>query len=204
MIILNGEQGSQEWLLSRLGRVSASSVSKLIGAQGKPSTQAQGYINQLIAERITGELPEQYTNAHMERGNELEPDARRLYEFLTDSEVVEVGFCLHDTIAAGFSPDGLVGDDGGLEIKCPAPHTHVEYLRSGKLPSKYKPQVMMALWISGRKWWDFMSYHPAMKPLLVRVERDEDYIEALEKEVTKAADTIDKEVESLATTEVTP
>lgn len=200
MIILNDEQGSQEWLLSRLGKVSASSVSKLIGAQGKPSTQAQGYINQLIAETITGELPEQYTNSAMERGNELEPDARRLYEFLTDLEVVEVGFCLHDTIAAGFSPDGLVGDNGGLEIKCPQPHTHVEYLRAGKLPSKYKPQVMMALWISDRKWWDFMSYHPKMSPLIVRVERDQDYIDKLAKAVNEAAKVIDSEVERLATT----
>ena len=200
MIILNDEQGSQEWLLSRLGKVSASSVSKLIGAQGKPSTQAQGYINQLIAETITGELPEQYTNSAMERGNELEPDARRLYEFLTDSEVVEVGFCLHDTIAAGFSPDGLVGDDGGLEIKCPAPHTHVEYIRSGKVPTKYIPQIQMALWISDRKWWDFMSYHPKIEPLIVRVERDDAYIEKLAQAVTQAAMVIDKEVERLATT----
>lgn len=196
MIVLNDDQGSQEWLLSRLGKVSASGVSKLIGATGKPSTQAQGYIYQLAAEVITGEIPETYTNEHMERGNLLEPDARLLYELLTDSEVEQVGFCLHETIEAGFSPDGLVGDDGGLEIKCPAAKTHIEYLDKGKLPSKYKPQVMMALWISERQWWDFMSYHPAMDSLIVRVERDEDYIQSLADEVEKAASAIQR----LATT----
>jgi hypothetical protein len=87
--------------------------------------------------------------------------------------VVEVGLCLHDEFECGASPDGLVGDDGGLEIKCPLPHTHVSYLRAGDVTGKYIPQIQGCLWITGREWWDFMSYHPAMEDLIVRVYRDE-------------------------------
>jgi hypothetical protein len=168
---------------------------KIITTQGKWSTQADSYINQLVAEKLTGETTPFYQNEHMIRGTELEPDARQLYEFITGSEVQQVGFCLHDTLEAGASPDGLIGEDGGLEIKCPAPATHVEYLRGDKLPSKYKQQVMGCLWITGREWWDFMSYHPNMKPLIVRVERDEDYIAELEACVSKAVKLIEENVE---------
>jgi len=201
MIILNDEQGSEAWLRSRLGKISASRVDSLITPTGKPSAQADKYINELIAQRLSGELPETYTNAHMKRGNELEPSARALYELISDCTVDLAGFCTHETTACGFSPDGFVSEEGGLEIKCPAPHTHVEYLRKGKVPNKYIPQIQMALWISERKWWDFMSYHPKMEPLIVRVERDEEYIEKLSQAVTNAAKIIDDEVERLAPTE---
>jgi hypothetical protein len=188
-------QGSDEWISARLGIPSASMYGKIITTQGKWSTQADTYINQLVAEKLTGEQTPFYQNEHMARGTELEPDARKMYEFIKDVEVQEVGFCLHDTLEAGASPDGLIGEDGGLEIKCPAPATHVEYLRGGKLPSKYKQQVMGCLWITGREWWDFMSYHPSMKPLIVRVERDEDYIAELEACVSKAVELIEENVE---------
>jgi len=189
------EQGTDAWLAARLGIPSASMYAKIITTQGKWSTQADSYINQLVAEKLTGETTPFYQNEHMTRGTELEPDARQMYEFITGAEVQEVGFCLHDTLEAGASPDGLVGEDGGLEIKCPAPATHVEYLRGNKLPSKYKQQVMGCLWITGREWWDFMSYHPNMKPLIVRVERDEDYIAELEACVSKAVKLIEENVE---------
>jgi len=195
MRCINCEQGTDEWLASRLGIPSASMYAKIITTQGKWSTQADSYINQLVAEKLTGETTPFYQNEHMIRGTELEPDARQLYEFITGSEVQQVGFCLHDTLEAGASPDGLIGEDGGLEIKCPAPATHVEYLRGDKLPSKYKQQVMGCLWITGREWWDFMSYHPNMKPLIVRVERDEDYIAELEACVSKAVKLIEENVE---------
>ena len=200
MIILNDEQGSEAWLRSRIGKISASRGDSILTPTGKPSAQADKYINELIAQRLSGDLPETYTNVHMERGNELEPSARALYELVNDCTVDLAGFCLHPDLPAGFSPDGFVSTGGGLEIKCPAPHTHVEYLRKGKAPTKYLPQMQMALWISGREWWDFMSYHPKMEPLIVRVERDEEYIEKLQQEVTKAAKLIDKEVERLAST----
>lgn len=189
------EQGSPEWLAARLGIPSASMFAKIVTTKGAWSTSADTYINQLVAERLTGEREEVFQSHHMIRGTELEPDARDLYSLMTDSEVTEVGFCLHDTLAAGCSPDGLIGEDGGLEIKCPAPSTHVEYLRGGVLPSKYKQQVMGCLWITGREWWDFVSYHPTMKPLIVRVERDEEYIAALENCVTQAVHLIEQNVE---------
>lgn len=195
MRCIDCEQGSDEWIYARLGIPSASMYGKIITTQGKWSTQADTYINQLVAEKLTREQTPFYQNEHMARGTELEPDARKMYEFIKDVEVKEVGFCLHDTLEAGASPDGLIGEDGGLEIKCPAPATHVEYLRGGKLPSKYKQQVMGCLWITGREWWDFMSYHPSMKPLIVRVERDEDYIAELEACVSKAVELIEENVE---------
>ena len=193
MLVSNFEQGSQEWLQSRLGKPTASNFGKLITPTGRPSTSAEGYINELIAQRITGELPEFYTNAAMERGNELEPAAKALYEFINGVEVVEVGLCLHDEFECGASPDALVGDDGGLEVKCPLPHTHVAYLRDGKVPSKYIPQIQGCLWITGREWWDFMSYHPAMEDLIVRVERDNEYIKKLADQVERAVDIIKTE-----------
>lgn len=193
MRISNFEQGSQEWLESRLGRPTASNFGKLITSTGKPSSSADAYINELIAQRITGELPEFYTNAAMERGNELEPAAKTLYELMHDVEVIEVGLCLHDTFECGASPDGLVGNDGGVEIKCPLPHTHVSYLRDGKVPSKYIPQIQGCLWITEREWWDFMSYNPSMQDLIVRVYRDEAYIKKLADAVTSAVEIIETE-----------
>ena len=197
------EQGSVEWLNARLGVPSASMFAKIVTTKGAWSTQADGYINQLIAEDLTGEPTPFYQNEHMARGTELEPEARSAYEFLNDVVVEQVGFCLHDTMRAGCSPDGLVGDEGegGLEIKCPSGAVHVSYLRDGKLPSKYYQQVMGCLWITGRKWWDFMSYHPDMKPLIVRVERDEEYITALEAHVSKAVDLIAVNVDKFFTKE---
>lgn len=197
MRVLNHEQGTQEWLTSRLGCPSGSGFDKLITSTGKPSTQSEGYINQLIAELITGKPTEFKVTEAMERGTELESMAREFYELASGNEVQEVGFCMHDVLRCGVSPDGLVGEDGGLEIKCPAPHNHVAYLREGKLPTKYKQQVMGCLWVTGRDWWDFVSYHESMPALIVRVHRDEDFINALATEVAKAVDTIDIEVNRL-------
>ena len=197
MRIMGYEQGSEAWLMSRLGCPSGSQFDKLITSTGKPSTSADTYINQLIAEIMTNKPTEVKVNEWMQRGTELEPKAREYYELASGNDVTEVGFCMHDTAQCGVSPDGLVGADGGLEIKCPAPSTHVKYLRDGKLPVAYKQQVMGCLWITGRSWWDFVSYHESMPALLIRVERDEDYIKALETEVLKAVDTIQTEVKRL-------
>ena len=193
---MDHEQGTEEWSQARLGVPSASQFGKLITATGKPSTSAEGYINQLIAERMTGERAEIYTNAHMERGTMLEPEARSYYQFIIGREVRQVGFCLHDTIRAGCSPDGLI-DDCGLEIKCPSAPVHVAYLRDGKLPAQYKPQVMGCIWITGAESWDFLSYHPEMPPLLITVERDQKYIDLLAAEVERAAEEIEKQTERL-------
>ena len=197
MRIIESVQGTPEWLASRLGCPSGSGFDKLITATGKPSTQAEGYINQLIAEKLTGETTYVKVNEWMERGTLLEPRARDFYSIMSDNEVTEVGFCKHDELECGISPDGLIGSEGGLEIKCPAPSTHVAYLRGGNLPTKYKQQVMGCLWITGRDWWDFVSYHETMPALMVRVERDEDYIKALAEEVQRACETIETQYQKL-------
>jgi hypothetical protein len=191
MRIIECEQGTPEWLQARLGVPSASSYSKLVTTTGKSSAQAEAYINQLVAERITGEPTIFHVTEPMTRGIELEPEARFRYEMETGNLVIQVGFLMHDTLQAGASPDGLVGENGGLEIKCPSAHTHVEYLRDGDLPIKYFQQVQGCLWISGRDWWDFMSYHPKMEPLIVRVFRDEEFIKALECAVIDAVKVIE-------------
>jgi predicted phage-related endonuclease len=191
MRIIECEQGTPEWLQARLGIPSASSYAKLVTTTGKSSAQAEAYINQLVAERITGEPTVFHVTEPMTRGIELEPEARFRYEMETGNLVIQVGFLMHDTLQAGASPDGLVGENGGLEIKCPSAHTHVEYLRDGDLPIKYFQQVQGCLWISGRDWWDFMSYHPKMEPLIVRVFRDEEFIKALECAVIDAVKVIE-------------
>ena len=195
MIILTDEQGSPEWLASRLGRPSASMFSNLITTSGKPSSSAKKYIAEMVAERLTGRSKPFYSNVHMERGNFLEPEAREAYEFITDLEVVETGFILHDSEEFGCSPDGLVANDGGLEIKCPSDGVHAGYLIDGKVPTKYYQQVQGCMWVTGRDWWDFMSYHPEMPHLLVRMERNEEFIEAMATEVNKAVEIIVKESE---------
>lgn len=193
MRISEAIQGSEEWLESRLGRPTASNFGKLITPTGKASASAQGYIDELIAQKITGEIPEFFKSEAMQRGNDLETVAKSLYEFTYDVEVKEVGLCLHDKYECGASPDGLIGLDGGLEIKCPLPHTHVSYLRDGGIPSKYIPQVQGCLWITEREWWDFMSYHPSMEDLIVRVYRDNAYITKLAEQVIRAVEIIETE-----------
>ena len=198
MRTINHEQGTQEWLNSRLGCPSGSGFDKLITSGGKSSTQAEAYINQLIAELMTGQTTEVKVTEWMQRGTDLEPLARNFYELSSGNDVEEVGFCKHDTLECGVSPDGLIiGESGGLEIKCPTPATHIAYLRAGVLPSKYKQQVQGCMWVTGRDWWDFMSYHERMPALIVRVERDDDYIKLLAEEVSKAVDTIQSEVNRL-------
>lgn len=197
MRVCKFEQGTEGWLKDRLGCPSGSNMDKLITATGKPSSQAEGYINQLIAELMTGETTYVKVNEWMERGTQLEPKARAYYEFASDNEVTEIGFCKHPRLEAGVSPDGLIGKNGGLEIKCPAPATHVAYMRSGELPVKYKQQVMACLWITEREWWDFVSFHPDMPSLVTRIHRDEDYIKLLADEVEKACETIAREYQKL-------
>ena len=203
MIILDHEQGSDEWFASRLGRPSASMFNKLITSAGKASSQADGYINELIAERLTGVRVPIYVNEHMERGTRLEPDAREMYEFVTEQEVTEYGFILDDSEEFGCSPDGIIKDsdgnfEGGLEIKCPTDSNLIGYHRNNKsFISKYKHQVMGCMMVTGVKWFDLMAYSETIPHLIVRVERDDEYIEKLAAEVQKAVDIIVNETENL-------
>lgn len=178
------EQRTPEWFGVRKGVPTASCASRIITPTGKPSTQQTQYMNELAAEYVSGVLVEPYTNGDMKRGIELEPEARLFYEFIEGVSVEQVGFCLSEE-GYGCSPDGLINSDGGLQIKCPKPSTHVQYLLDGKLPYDYKPQVQMELLVTGRSWWDFLSYCPNMKHFIVRVEPDEDFQKALRSELIK-------------------
>lgn len=199
MIILDHEQGSDEWFASRLGRPSASMFYKLITSAGKPSASADKYINELIAERLNGVRVPVYVNEHMERGTKLEPEAREHYEFITEQKVTEYGFILDDSEEFGCSPDGLVGEDGGLEIKCPADSTIIGYHRHNKtFITKYRQQVQGCMLLTGAVWWDMMAYSETLPPLLIRVERDEEYIEKLAAEIDRAVTIIINETEKLA------
>lgn len=145
MKIIDFPQRSPEWFEARLGVPSASSFGKVITPTGKPSTQFDGYLNKLVAEVLTGRTDGQEANEAMMRGTELEPEARQYYELIA-GPVTETGFCIHDD-GFGCSPDGMVGEEGLLEIKCPLSHTHVEYLRDNEIPSIYIPQYRVSFWL---------------------------------------------------------
>lgn len=171
-------QGTSEWHAIRAGKPTASCFEKILSPTGKPSTQVEGYANQLLAEiMIDGVADTWEGNMWSERGKELEPDAVLFYEMQTDIETEQVGFVTN--YGVGCSPDRFVGSDGLLEIKCPSPQVHVKYLLKNKMESKYIPQVQGQLYVTGRKWCDWMSYHPEMPPVIIRVERDENYITSL-------------------------
>ncbi|SOB60611.1 Exonuclease [Pseudodesulfovibrio profundus] len=178
------EQGTPEWFAARAGVPSASCFDKIVTSKGKRSTQRKAYMFQLAGEAILGEKAESYTNAAMERGIELESEARDLYEFINDVSVEEVALCFGDDRKLwSCSPDGLVGETGGIEIKCPKIHTHVEYLVGNKLPTKYFQQVQGSLFVTGREYWDFMSYFPGLPPLIVRVDPDLEFHASLSAEL---------------------
>ncbi len=177
MQTLHCEQGSQEWMEARAGIATASEFHRIITpVHGTLSDGAESYINELIAERIAGVDPDEadhFVSKQMRHGHMLEPKARAQYMFDTDHEVTTVGFVVADDPLFGFSPDGLIGEEGGLELKCPDLKQHVAYVRAGGLPKKYRPQVHGSLALSGRDWWDFGSYAGWGMPLhLVRVTPD--------------------------------
>lgn len=187
MKIIDCEQNSPEWYKARLGIPTASAFSKIIASTGKASTQAGDYMNTLLAEWMAGEPLESWEgNQWTERGHELEQDARSFYEMRNNVDVKQVGFVTNDI--AGCSPDGLVGEDGGTEFKCPSPGIHVKYLLAGKLPSAYIPQVQGSLWVTERDWFDFVSYHPVLDSMIIRVNRDGKYISLLSEAITKFTD----------------
>ena len=201
MIILDHEQGSPEWLAARLGKPSASMFSKLITQTGKPSSSAHDYVTELIAERLTGKSEPFHVTEWMERGTALEPEAREAYEFISGNDVIETGFILDTSFEFGCSPDGLIleGESlGGLEIKAPKSKTMVSYLMNPQVGvKKYWQQIQGCMWITKRDWWDFFAYHPEMPHVLVRVDRDEEYIAKLAIEVEKAVAEILNQVEKL-------
>lgn len=214
-LILNVEQGSDEWKKARLGVITASEFDQIITPTGSKSASADKYMGKLIAEHITSEQQDNYCSDAMSDGIEREPKARSFFEAIKGVKVDSVGMVYKDSDKAiACSPDGLIRHDKiiflgenqteqghinqskylfmnknkaiweyhhGLEIKCPKLANHIGYVISDQMPKQYIPQVQGSIWTTGADGWWFMSYHPDYKPLIVFVERDDEYIEKMEK-----------------------
>jgi putative phage-type endonuclease len=185
------EQRSPEWYAARLGKVTASRVADVIAkTKSGYSASRANYMAELVCERLTGKQGDFYQNAAMVWGTETEPMARSAYEAHSGNLVTETGLVLHPSIAnAGASPDGLIDEDGLVEIKCPNTSTHIDTLLDEKVPSKYVTQIMWQMACTERKWCDFVSYDPRMPDhmqiFVKRVERNDEMIAELEREVEK-------------------
>lgn len=181
-------QGSDSWFAIRCGKVTASRVADVVARtkSGWGASRAN-YMAQLIAERLTDKVAESYSNAAMQWGVDTEPEARAAYEFRTDATVTEVAFVEHPHLDSGASPDGLIGDDGLVEIKCPNTATHIDTLLGQKIPSKYITQMQWQMACTKRQWCDFVSYDPrlpeAMRLYVKREHADAEQIKTLSEEI---------------------
>lgn len=187
---MSAPQGSQEWLKARAGHCTASRFKDVMAKiKAGEAASRRNYRVQLVTERMIGApISSGFKSAAMEWGTQTEPLARLAYEARTGEPVIESPFVLHPAVDwTGASPDGLVAADGIVEIKCPEPQTHMECLLDGVCPSEHIPQIQGQLWVTGRKWADFVSFDPRfpqhLRLLVVRVPRDDNYISALEFQV---------------------
>lgn len=184
--IFDCEQGSPEWFKARQGIPTASMFATVMakGRDGGASVTRRSYLMKLAGEILTGEPMEKYTNSHMERGHEMEDEARQWYEFVNDdAALARVGFLRRGS--KGASPDSLIGEDGILEIKTAAPHILAEYILADKFPAEHVAQCQGNLFVSGRQWLDILIYWPSMPKFTKRIQRDEDYIGKLAYEVER-------------------
>lgn len=178
-------QGTEAWFERRIGKLTASRMADVLAiTKSGPSASRKNYLAQLVAERLTGTRQESFTNAAIEWGVENEPLARAEYEILTDCSVDQVDFVDHPSIEwCGASPDGLVSNNGLIEIKAPNTATHIDYLLAGKPPAKYIPQMALQLACTGRQWCDFVSYDPRMpeqhRLFVVRFTPDAEYMKKI-------------------------
>ena len=197
------EQRTDEWFSARLGKVTASRVSDVVAKTKTGYGATRGnYMSQLIVERLTGKQAESFSSAAMQWGTDTEPLARAAYETFKDVLVDEEGFVQHPTIdMAGASPDGLIGDDGLVEIKCPNTATHIETLIAKKADARYINQMQWQMACTGRKWCDFVSFDPRMPEdlqlFVTRVERDDEKIAELEAGVIEFLNEVDQKIATL-------
>ncbi len=186
MTIYGCEQASPEWYECRRGIATASCFAEILakGKNGAEATGRRNYRAKLVVERLSGKIVEGYKSRAMDQGTEREPLAREAYMVATGNFVERAGFFRHDTIEAGASPDGLIGAEGGIECKCPELSAHIDYLQRNDEPPEYRAQIQGNMWLTGRVWWDFISWNPDFPPSLQlvirRVVRDEAYIARLE------------------------
>lgn len=201
---MNATQGTPEWLQARAGCLTASAIADIM-AKGKGGAESAGRANlraRLVAERLTGTPTETFQSEAMRWGTEQETFARAAYEIRCRVMVDQVGLVMHPELAfAGASPDGLVGDDGLVEIKSPNTATHIEYLLDGNPPRKYQPQMLWQMECTGRAWCDFVSYDPRMPEelqlLVVRFERDDQRIKELRDEAVRFLAEVESTIDQL-------
>ena len=193
------DQRSVEWIEARLGHATGSRAGDILA--GKDTQARKGYITQLVTERLTGASQDFFVNADMQRGIDVEPVARAAYQ--AGHELVdEVGFIKHPLIQwFGASPDGLVGDDGLVEIKCPRSTTHLDYIQGGKPPTKYIPQMLAQLSCTQRKWVDFVSFDNRfpehLQLFVVRFQPTQEEIEKFESKVKEFLSEVNNLMEKL-------
>lgn len=196
-------QRTEEWYSIRIGRVTASRVADIMAkTKTGASASRKNYMAELVCERLTGAKADGFTSAAMVWGIDHEAEARKAYEVLTFTDVIQVGFVNHPSIEmAGCSPDGLVEIEGLVEIKCPSTAKHIETLLSREADKQYFAQMQMQMACTGRKWCDFVSYDPRLpgdlQLFICRVPRDESFIAEMEKEVTSFLAELDETVEKL-------
>lgn len=184
IIIDTFEQYSEEWYAAIAGNPGASNIDKIITTTGARSKQREDFMMQLAGERICGKPEETFQSLAMQKGKEREPAARALFEMTQGIEIKKVGVVYKDEKKlCHCSPDGLIGEKSGIEIKNPMMKTHVRYLLSGKLPTDYFCQIQMSLYVSERELWYFMSTYEGLPPLILEVKRDNEFIMKLETEL---------------------
>ena len=197
------EQGTAEWQALRVGKLSASRVADMLATvKTGESASRKNLKADLIVERLTNQKTESFTSGAMNWGVETEPQARAAYEVMTGNFVDQIAFVDHPTIAMfGCSPDGLVDDNGLIEIKCPNSATHLESLETQTIPKKYITQMQTQLCVTGRQWCDFVSFDPRLPEplnlLIIRVERDDEYISMIESEAIKFLQEVQNKVDNL-------
>jgi len=201
---MSAPQGSEAWLAERAGHCTASRAADVIAKikAGEAATRRK-YRVQLCTERLTGIPVSGYQNAAMLWGTQTEPEARSAYEEATGELVTQVGFLKHPTLAwVGASPDGCIGDDGLIEIKCPESTTHLEWRLEDRVPPEHVPQIQFQLWTTGRQYCDFVSYDPRfpehLRLFIVRMKRNEEYIAMLAAEVQRFLSEVDAMLEQLS------
>jgi hypothetical protein len=195
--ILPCEQNSEAWFRARMGIPTASKFATVLakGRDGGASKTRKEYMLKLAGELLTGEPMEHYSNHHMERGHEMEPEARSLYAFMRDCEPQVVGFVRYGN--KGCSPDSLVDANGMVEIKTKLPHLQIDCLLNDCIPAEHKAQCQGALWVAEREWIDFVSYWPKLPLFVIREHRDEDYIAKLSAAVDQFNDELAEMVERI-------
>lgn len=198
------EQGSEEWFALRGGIPTASQFSKLVTSKGEPSKSMAEYAMVLAAERWAGKPVDAWEgNQYTDRGTELEPAARAFYEFITDNEVQEIGFVTDNDGQYGCSPDGLVGEAGGVEFKCQIAKEHIKtllyYKKHGRCPTTYVQQTQGEIMVCERDWFDLVFYHPDLPSIIIRQEPDQQVLNGLKRQIVAVIEERDRIIEVLKT-----